>query len=176
MKLDYKTIDEKHTPLIRNFYIYQHGNELTGLFLISTIKDELYLVPFHTVDLDSKEAKSYLQGDLQSEKNEDATWYWTKYLLQYFDKMKDKPMKVKKITNLDQMYDDDNQTGVNVYEISKKDFKDVIFCYEMLIDDLLEIVMKLLSRDKENPFLNDDLRADLIDTQGYILDTIYDNQ
>jgi len=75
MKLNYTKIDNNHNPIIKNFYLYDDGQTLYGLFLVSKIKDKLYFIIFKGVDFDSQEFKSYLQGNLQDANNPDASWF-----------------------------------------------------------------------------------------------------
>lgn len=174
MKLNYTKIDNNHNPIIKNFYLYDDGRTLYGLFLVSKIKDKLYFIVFKGVDFDSQEFKSYLQGNLQDANNPDASWFWTKYLLSYLDHILEKPVQIKPINSLKEISSNDNQQGINLYEIQQANFTNVGFAYEMVLDDLLEVVVKFLYQDKKSPFLSVELRQDFLDTQAWILENIYD--
>ena len=174
MKPNYTKIDSNHNPIIKNFYLYDDGKTLYGLFLVSKIKDKLYFIVFKGVAFDSPEFKSYLQGNLQDVNNPDASWFWTKYLLSYLDHVLEQQVQIKPINSLKEISSNDNQQGINLYEIQQANFSNVGFAYERVVDDLLEVVAKFLYQDKKSPFLSAELRQDLLDTQAWILENIYD--
>ena len=173
MKPNYTKIDDYHNPIIKNFYLYDDGQILYALFLVSRIEDKLYFIVFKSISFDSQEFKSYLQGNLQDANNPDATWFWTKYLLSYLDLFLNQVVQIKPINSLKEISSNDNHQGINLYEIQQANFTNVGFAYEMVDDDLLEVVAKFLYQDKKTPFLTTELRQDFLDTQAWILENIY---
>jgi len=87
-------------------------------------------------------------------------------LLSYLDHILEKPVQIKPINSLKEISSNDNQQGINLYEIQQANFINVGFAYEMVLDDLLEVVVKFLYQDKKSPFLSVELRQDFLDTQA----------
>ena len=82
------------------------------------------------------------------------------------DHVLEERVQIKPINSLKEISSNDNVQGINLYEIQQANFTNVGFAYEMVDDDLLEVVAKFLYQDKKTPFLTTELRQDFLDTQA----------